>query len=226
MFLYVLAILAIILLILLYRKVGKRKTVFYGFCATILFAGGIAYFMWPRTHAEPEPAMTEAERYELAQQQQVFAAWYAAYQKDLTELDRNWQWYHHILESFKAGNIDLQTVHMRLTQLELDNAQLKARMEAHVAPLELNGYCYDQVNELIRKTNAYMAAQHRTVTLTRAAAEPSKMQTDDHDEQSRLLQTVMLRESPVALFTAEETMNLREQLAPPEEKYAKIENQQ
>jgi len=226
MFLYILTILAIILLILLYRKVGKHKTVFYGFCVTLLLAGGIVYFVWPRTAAESEPAMTDAERYELARQQQVFANWYKDYQKDLTELDRNWQWYHHILESFKAGNIDIQTVHMRLTQLELDNAQLKDRMEAHVAPLELNSYCYDQVNELIRKTNAYMAAQHRTVTLTRAAADPSKIQADDPDEQSRLLQAVMLRESPVALFTAEETQTLREQLAPPEEKYAKIENQQ
>ena len=218
MLIYILSLLALLLLALLYYKVGPHKTVFFGFTFTILLAGGIVYFAWPRTQAQPEnQALTEAQRYELMQQQQVFAAWYEEYQKDLTELDRNWQWYHHILESFKAGNISLQTVHMRLMQLELDNAQLKARFAAHPAPLELNSYCYDLVNSVITKTINYAEAQNRTITLTRAAADPAKIQTEDPQEQSRLLQTVMLRESPVALFTATEIKALREQLAPPKE---------
>lgn len=224
MLIYILAILALLLLGLLYYKVGSHKTVFLGFTFTILLAGGIVYFAWPRPQDQTEnQALTEAQRYELMQQQQVFAAWYEEYQKNLAELDRNWQWYHHILESFKAGNISLQTVHMRLMQLEQDSAQLKARFASHPAPLELNSYCYDLVNSVCTKTMNYADAQSRTITLTRAAADPARIQTEDPHEQSRLLQTVMLRESPAALFTATEIKALREQLASPKEEKARTE---
>ena len=217
MLIYILAACAVILLIALYRLTGHSRKAFYGLCAVLALAGSIAYWAWPQGEQANEP-LTLAQQNELARQQQVFALWYKDYQKDLTELDHNWQWYHHILESFKEGNISIQTVHIRLTQLEQDSAQLTARIQAHAAPLELDEYCYDLASTVITKTSAYAAAQHKAIALTRAAADPARMPAEDPAEQSRLLQDVMLRESPVALFTAEEITAIREQLALPKEK--------
>lgn len=88
MLVYILAAAGLVLLLLLYRYLNNKK-IFVCFCLTLLLAGGIAYKFWPA----PEPAaapISEQERYELMQQQQIFAAWYGDYQKDLEELDRNW----------------------------------------------------------------------------------------------------------------------------------------
>lgn len=216
MFIYILAAAAVILLIALYRLTGRSRKAFYGFCACLVLAGAIAYGAWPQRDQAPQP-LTSAQQSELALQQHIFAAWYKDYQKDLTELDHNWQWYHHILESFKADNISIQTAHIRLTQLDRDSAQLAARIRAHAAPLELSGYCYDLTSAVVAKTADYADAQHRTIALTRAAADPARMPAADQAGQSRLLQAVMLRESPVALFTAEEITAIREQLALPKE---------
>ena len=70
----------------------------------------------------------------------------------------------------------------------------------------------------MKKTNAYADAEDKTITLTRAAADPANRPTNDQAEQSKILQTVMLRESPVGLYTAKEIIAIREYLSlPPEE---------
>ena len=111
MILYMMALAALILLILLYRYLPNKK-IFACFCLTLAAAGLIVYYVWPRPEP-PKTALSESEQWERSQQQQIFAAWYAGYQKDLNELDRNWQWYHHILENFKENNISIQTTYQR-----------------------------------------------------------------------------------------------------------------
>lgn len=69
----------------------------------------------------------------------------------------------------------------------------------------------------MRKAHAYAEAQHRAIALTRAAADPANLRTDDQEEQSRMLQAVMIRESPPALFIADEIAAIRNYLALPEE---------
>ena len=71
--------------------------------------------------------------------------------------------------------------------------------------------------ELVRKAHAYADAQHRAIALTRAAADPANLSTDDQEEQSHMLQAVMIRESPPALFIADEIAAIRDYLAIPEE---------
>ena len=217
MIIYSLGALALILLFILYKKTRSRKA-FYGFTLTIALAGIIAYFAWPATRSSQE-VMSQQQRYALVQEQQVFAAWYEEYQKDLNELDRNWQWYHHILESFKEDNISLQTLHARLKQLELDSNQVKERMAGRKPPLELSDYTYDQTAQLLEKTNDYVNAQCRAISLTRAASDPALMPAADQQEQSQLLQMVMIKESPVKLFIADEVSAIRQQLELPKESF-------
>ena len=69
----------------------------------------------------------------------------------------------------------------------------------------------------MHKAHAYADAQHRAIALTRAAADPANLSTDDQEEQSHMLQAVMIRESPPALFIADEIAAIRDYLAIPEE---------
>lgn len=215
MFIYVIGIAALFLLLLLYRYLQNKK-IFACFCLTLLTAGLVACHYWPAPETVHAP-ISEEERYEMQQQQQIFTTWYAQYQQDLAELDRNWQWYHQIIESFKSDNISIQTCFLRLKQLDQDSANLRDRIAQHQPPLALNDGCYDLLAEVVKKTNAYAEAQYRTIALTRAAADPANLKTDDQAGQSRMLQTIMIREAPVGLYTAKEITAIRQYLDIPEE---------
>ncbi|MDY4697166.1 MAG: hypothetical protein SO362_04700 [Selenomonas montiformis] len=210
MILYMMALAALILLILLYRYLPNKK-IFACFCLTLAAAGLIVYYVWPRPEP-PKTALSESEQWERSQQQQIFAAWYAGYQKDLNELDRNWQWYHHILENFKENNISIQTTYQRLQQLEKDSQSLRDRIAHNAPPAALNDGCYDLLAEVMKKTSAYADAQYRTIALTKAAADPASMRAESQTEKSRILQSVMIRESPVGLYTAKEITAIRDYL--------------
>lgn len=214
MIIYLLAVIILLLLVLLYRTLPNRK-IFGWFCLTLLLTGFIAYYGYPRE--EPAPLMTEEEKYAVLQQQQAFITWNANYQKIIDQLDYNWQSYHNILENFKSDNISIQTAYLRLRQLEDDSRQLKEEIAGMTPPEELNDDCFDQLASVLQKTSAYAAAQHRTIALTKAAADPQNLRSDQQEEQSRDLQTIMLRESPTGLFTAKEITAIRDALTLPEE---------
>lgn len=215
MLIYIGAAVAVVLLALLYRYIPSRK-VFCAFCLVLCSASAIVFFLWPTPHRSSDAVVSQEVR-EERQQQQVFAVWYTDYQKDLEDLDRNWQRYHKILADFKADIISIQTAYLRLAQLEKDSQALDTRIAGRTPPLALNDFCYDQSIELVRKAHAYADAQHRAIALTRAAADPANLSTDDQEEQSHMLQAVMIRESPSALFIADEIAAIRDYLAVPEE---------
>lgn len=213
MLIYIGAAVAVVLLALLYRYIPSRK-IFCAFCLVLCAASTIVFFLWPTPHRSSDAVVSQEVREE---QQQVFAVWYTDYQKDLEDLDRNWQRYHKILADFKADIISIQTAYLRLAQLEKDSQALDTRIAERTPPLALNDFCYDQSIELVRKAHAYADAQHRAIALTRAAADPANLSTDDQEEQSHMLQAVMIRESPSALFIADEIAAIRDYLAVPEE---------
>ena len=213
MILYLLAAILVVLLILLYRYLPNKR-IYACFCVTLAALGVLCYIFFPRT--SQTEAMTEEQKYDILQQQQIFATWYAGYQKDVKDLDHNWRWYHQILEDFKEDNISIQTAYVRLKQLEEDEKALTSRIADSAPPLELHDNFYDLTASIVQKTKAYAEAQQKAITLTRAASDPQRMPTDDQEEQNRLLQTVMEKESPVGLFTAEEIAEIRNGLAIPE----------
>ena len=215
MLIYFLAAILIVLLVILYHYLPNKK-IYACFCVTLVVLGAVSYVFFPHT---PKAApMTEEQKYDVLQQQQIFAAWYVGYQKDITELDRNWRWYHQILEDFKEDNISIQTTYVRLKQLEEDEKALTAKIAASAPPLELHDTNYDLTTSILQKTKAYAEAQQKAITLTRAASDPQRLTTDDQEEQSRQLQTVMEKESPVGLFTAKEMAQIQDGLAIPETK--------
>lgn len=219
MLIYIGAAIAVVLLALLYHYIPSRK-IFFAFFFVLCAASAIVFFAWPSPHRNGDAVISQEMREERQQQQQIFAGWYKDYQKDIEDLDRNWQRYHKILADFKADIISIQTAYLRLSQLEKDSQALDTRIASRTPPLALNDICYDQSIELVRKAHAYAEAQHRAIALTRAAADPANLRTDDQEEQSRMLQAVMIRESPPALFIADEIAAIRNYLALPEENVA------
>lgn len=215
MLVYVIPVLALMLLALLYRALPNKR-VFAFFCVTLALAGAISYTLC--SHRAQAPAESSEDAYDIAQQQQIFASWYGTYQKQLKQLDRNWRWYHQILEDFKEDNISIQTTYVRLKQLEEEEKALTAAIAENKPPLELHDACYDLTASIHQKTKAYAEAEQNAITLTRAASEPRFLPSDDQEEQSHALQTVMEKESPVGLFTASEITQIQDLLTLPEER--------
>ena len=210
MLIYILAILVILLLIILFRYLPRR--VFLIFVTLLIVLGGIV-FRIQTAERTPEP-LTLEERAAIAREQELFTPWWGTYQKQIAELDRNWMRYHQILSDAKEGETDLEITYVRLVDLERDTQELRARIEHNAPPTELSNRVYDPLAVILAKTNDYAAAEQKAITLTRAAADPAAMKEQNPAEQARLLELVMLRESPVALFISDEVGLIRRYFTP------------
>ena len=210
MLIYVLMVGVILLLIILFRYLPRR--VFLIFVTLLAVLSGIV-FRIQTAEREPEP-LTIEERATIARDQELFTPWWGTYQKQIAELDRNWTRYHQILTDAKEGESNLAITYARLVDLERDTQDLRTHIEKNVPPTELSDRVYDPIAVIVRKTNDYAAAEQKAITLTRAAADPAAMREQNPAEQARLLELVMLRESPVALFISDEVGIIRRYFAP------------
>ena len=148
-------------------------------------------------------------RYALIEQQKIFTAWYSQYQKDIEQLDRNWQLYHSIVDNINAEDIDIAMLHERLSELEIEAKKEQVNVYTLKPPPGLGAECEMAVEQLIRKTQIYADAQIQTISLSVNAINPELLQNDDlqtEDIESLIksLQDIMIRNSPIGLFTANE----------------------
>jgi len=210
MLIYVLMVGVILLLIILFRYLPRR--VFLIFVTLLAVLSGIVFRIQTAERA-PEP-LTIEERATIARDQELFTPWWGTYQKQIAELDRNWTRYHQILTDAKEGESNLAITYARLVDLERDTQDLRMHIEKNAPPTELSNRVYDPIAVIVRKTNDYAAAEQKAITLTRAAADPATMREQNPAEQARLLELVMLRESPVALFISDEVGIIRRYFAP------------
>ena len=181
----------------------------------LLAIGLTVVYAWHRKDEE-KIALNAETTVRLTEQQRIFAEWFALYQKDIDDLNRNWQIYHHTIDSFKIGQTDLPSCHERLSRLVDSEQELTERIENRNLPPKLDDFLYDKAKILRDKMREYAAAQYKTIALTRAAANPDKVQSDDANEQSRAMEQIMIRESPTALFIADEVYAVRQYLSPVE----------
>lgn len=211
MLICVLAAIAILLLVILFRYLPHR--IFFIFVGLLIVFGGIVVWMRMVEYAEPQ-VLTLEERSIIARDQELFTPWWGSYQKQIAELDRNWMRYHQILADAKTGEVELFVTHARLSDLERKTQELRSRIERNVPPPTLTDRLYNQLASIVSKTNDFAAGEQKAITLTRAAADPENMKEKEPAEQARLLELVMLRESPVALFVADEISAIRTYFAP------------
>ena len=202
---YLLLIATGIALALIYKFSPTPKT-FIIICTLLIFVFGASAFI--RLQQVEQEQITRAQMEELLAQQKIFGTWYAAYQKDIDRLDRNWQSYHNIIDSLKtvdAQNFNAEATHARLIDLEQEALDEQIRIYMLAAPQGLTAESCALVEAVILKTQRYVDAQTRTISLSEDAAVPPV----DLETLKLRLHDIMIRESPEGLFTAQEISAIR-----------------
>ncbi len=193
----------------------KSFPIFVTAILALCLAAVVGFFGVRAFRAQQEETILSQEEIAAANlRRELFAAWYADYQQDLDHLSRNWQLYRNIMDAFKNDDISRETCHMRLKQLAEDERMLIERIEGRQIPAAVDDFLYEEMTSVARKTRAYANAQYRTIALSRAAADIENVRSDSHEEQSRDMEEIMLREAPAQLFVAKEIASIKEYLAP------------
>ena len=162
--------------------------------------------------------MTLEQKNQFLQQQHTFIDWYTNYKKDIDTMDSNWQQYDKILQSFKNDDISIQTVYLRLTQLQEQSLALKNKFLQQKPPESLEDTNYTLTAKIIEKTSNYITMQTDVITKSKSAVDPSNLKTKNHDEQVQILERIMTIGAPTPLTIADEVSVLKENLTLPDEK--------
>jgi len=202
---YLLTIAACVALVLLYKFSSTPKN-FIIICTLVISVFGASAFI--RIQQLEQEQITRVQLEELLEQQKIFGEWYAAYQKHIDRLDRNWQSYHNIidgLQSVDAQTFNAEATHARFKDLEQDAIDEQIKIHMLTAPQDLDSDKRALVDVVIEKTQRYAEAQTRTISLSENAAVPPI----DPDTLRLRLHDIMIRESPEGLFTAQEISAIR-----------------
>lgn len=205
---YLLLIAAGVALVLIYKFSSSPKT-FIIICTLLIFVFGVSAFV--RVQQVQHEQITRAQLEELREQQKIFGEWYAAYQKDIERLDRNWQSYHNIIDGLKstdAQSFNAEAIHSRLKELEQESIDEQVKIHMLNAPHELGMDNRALVEAVIEKTQRYAEAQTHTISLSANASKPPV----DLETLRLRLNDIMIRESPEGLFTAQEISAIRDAL--------------
>jgi len=199
---------AVVSLIVLYKFLPTRK-IFLVICTLLIVVFGASAFIHARQVQREQ--ITRAQLEELQARQKIFGEWYAAYQKDIDRLDRNWQLYHNILDGLDgmdAQSFNAEALHQRLKQLEQEAIEEQIKIHMLEPPPELDRENRKLVEEIIRKTRLYVEAQTQTISMSATAAAPPV----ELENLRPRLHDIMIRESPEGLFTAQEISAIRSAL--------------
>ena len=205
---------SVLVLLVLYRNIPNKK-IFCAFCSTLALAIGLCVFSL-LTHEDSDAKATESALRHITSQQQIFDGWYTDYKKSLDQLDYNWQQFNSIVADFHDNNISSYTLYTRLSKLEYDANKANQTLDKLVPPISLDDGNYDLTTVLRQKTLDYAQAQYITILACKNLTEPGNFNAMTQEQQVRILEETIIRNAPDALFTATETMNLRENLTLPE----------
>lgn len=192
----------------LYKFSPTRKT-FVIICALLIVVFGTSAFV--RMQQVQREQITRAQLEDLQERQKVFGEWYAAYQRDIDRLDRNWQSYHNILDGLDktdAQSFNAEAIHVRLKELEQESIDEQVKIYMLSAPPKLDEDNRALVEAVISKTQRYVDAQTQTISKSATAANPPV----DLETLRLRLHDIMIRESPEGLFTAQEVAAIRSAL--------------
>ena len=211
---YFIVILGAAALVALYKFLPNRK-IFMFVCATLIIVFCISAVIQMR-YSESE-VVSRVEIEDIRQQQKIFGDWYANYQKDIDQLDRNWQLYYNIVDNLKSAEIYEYSTYEQLKELEWLAIDEQVRIYNLEVPRELDDECHILLSAVINKTKIYSDAQVKIITLVCALANPEGVENFDLAELNRKIKDITIRESPAGLFTAAEISTIRDKLAVPGE---------
>ena len=118
MFEIILLTAALVSIVVLYKFLPNRK-VFVCFCASMMLMFLAGAFFGLQTKSDS--SIDEAQRDARLRQEKFFIDWYSEYQRDIEQLDRNWQLYHSLVDGYREGKSDLVDTFERLQELDPDD---------------------------------------------------------------------------------------------------------
>ena len=175
-------------------------------CASLLVVFSVSFFIHGQQVRQEK--ITREQLEDLQERQKIFGEWYADYQKDIDRLDRNWQLYHNILDGLNATDaqsFNAEAIYLRLKELENESLDEQFKIHQLEPPQGLDKDNRDCVNIVIKKTQRYVDAQTKTISLSAQAATPPV----ELENLKIKLRDIMIRESPEGLFTAQEISAIR-----------------
>ena len=202
--LYGLSLIAVAALFALYKFLPNKK-IFPYLCIALLIVFATSAFIQNRHSKE---VMTRAQIEELQTRQKIFGDWYADYQKDINQLDRNWQRYYSIVDTLKTAEIYEYTTYEQLIDLERETIDEQRHIHDLIVPDGLDEESSELLARVITKTKTYADAQVKTISLTRQAANPEGV--TDLNAMNKRINEITIRESPAGLFTAAEIAAIRD----------------
>ncbi len=194
-------------MVVLYKFLPTRKG-FMIVCVVLLVVFSISYFIHGQQNQQEQITREQIE--ELHKRQSIFGEWYAEYQKDIEKLDMNWQRYHNILDSLDTmdeENFNAEAFYLRLKELEQESIDEQLKIHMMTVPAGIGTENSNYVESIIRKTQHYVDAQTQTISISAVEANPN--QPKDFETLKLRLNEIMIRESPVGLFTAQEVAAIR-----------------
>ncbi len=191
----------IVSLIILYKYLPNRKIFIY-FCMSLVMVFAIAGFL--TRSQQPQQTMNQTQRLEIMNRQKIFIDWYTEYQKDIEQLDRNWQSFHNIIENFKSDETNDETIFERLSNLESEVRIEQVHIYTLKVPSGIGEECSALTEEILKKTRQYADAQAQTISLCKSLTETEKFLNSSRQEQIHQFQDIIIREAPAGLFTANE----------------------
>ena len=206
----VIGLICIIGLVLLYRHIPNHK-IYFIFLAVVIVIVGILVTSY-RSQQAKTAEITQEQKAAIQLEQQAFTPWYDSYKKHVEQLDYNWQRYQQIVADFKADNISIEVAHLRLEQVSQTSAEISESLSRLEPPMQLQNGNYDLTIELIKKIREYSASQQRVIKNTYDASDPLNQPSENQQDQANRLEDIMIRESPTGLFTANEILQIRNNL--------------
>lgn len=211
---YILSIIGVAVLVMLYKFFPNKK-VFTYFCVSLVLVFCASAFIHHKT--SEQRIMTRDQIEAIRFQQKIFGDWYAAYQKNIDALDRNWQLYYQITETLKTAEIYEYSTYEQLKELEIAAIDEQMKIYNLEVPRELDEESHVLLSSVIDKTKIYSDAQVKVITAVCVAANPEISEGFDLQVLNKIIKEITIRESPAGLFTAAEISAIRDKLAVPGE---------
>lgn len=190
-------------------KFSPTRQMFITICSLLVMVFGMSVFI--HNSQVQQEQITRAQLEELQARQKIFGDWYAAYQKDIDSLDRNWQSYHNILDGLNttdAQSFNAEAIYERLKELEQESIDEQVKIYILKPPSGLDEENRALVEAIINKTQRYVDAQTQTISKSATVANPPV----ELETLKLRLRDIMIRESPEGLFTAQEISAIRSAL--------------
>lgn len=198
----------------LLKKLGLKKF----FPIFLIFTLAVASFFLSPLRTGNSPEITPEHKAQIVSEQVSIAAWYTDYKKDLTQIDLLWLQYHKSLAAFTNDEISIQTLFIRLSELEKKLDACHGKYDKMLPPASLRPETENVLAEIIEKTKNSINRQNTVIKHSLGQIAANEFKAQPHETQAQALNKIMVLDSPPNLDIATEISYLQDLLIIPGEK--------